>query len=130
MKLVGVVALASAVIAAPLIVAGSASALPASWCDGAGCVPGVPHDATEGASCIYGTRWDFGLNASGATTFLCSSRNQWVPTKPLVGVRPLGAPCNAAQDKGSAQSPDGIPMTCNGTAWLADYTDIFYSKAY
>ena len=129
MKLVGVVALAGAVIAAPLIIAGSASAVPASYCEGAGCVPGVPRDAAAGASCIYGTRYDFGLNASG-TTFLCSSRSQWVPTKPLVGVRPLGAPCNPAKDTGSAQSPDGIPMSCKVNAWLGDYTDIFYSPTY
>jgi hypothetical protein len=124
MKLVGVVALAGAIVAAPLIVAGSAAAVPASWCDGAGCLPGLPHDAAQGASCIYGTRYDFGA------TFICSSRSQWVPTKPLVGVRPLGAPCNAAQDTGSAQSPDGVPMTCKGNAWLGDYNDIFYSKTY
>jgi hypothetical protein len=59
MKRLGVVAFAGLVIAAPLIFAGSASALPESWCDGAACVPGVPHDATTGASCIYATRWDW-----------------------------------------------------------------------
>jgi hypothetical protein len=130
MKLVGVVTLAGAVIAAPLIVAGSASALPESSCDGAGCVPGVPHDAVEGAACVSGTRWAFGMNASGTKTFICSSRSQWVPTKPLIGVRPLGAPCDGAKDKGSAQTPDGIPMTCKGTNWIGDYDAIFYSKTY
>jgi hypothetical protein len=130
MKLLGAFALAGVVIAAPLIGAGAASALPESYCDGAACVPGVPHDAAQGASCIYGTRWDYGLNASGTTTFLCSSRSQWVPTKPLVGVRPLASPCDPAKDKGSAQSPDGIPMTCKVNAWIGDYTDIFYSKTY
>jgi hypothetical protein len=130
MKLVGLFALAGAAIAVPFIGAATASALPEAYCDGAACVPGVPRDAAAGASCIYATRWDFGLNASGTTTFLCSSRSQWVPTKPLVGVRPLGAPCNSATDKGSAQSPDGIPMSCKGNAWLGDYNDIFYSKTY
>ena len=130
MKTVSVVALVGAAIAAPLIWVGTASALPASWCDGAGCVPGVPHDATQGASCVYGTRYDFGLNAAGTTTFICSSRSQWVPTKPLVGVRPLGTPCDAAKDKGSAQSPDGIPMTCKGPSWIGDYDAIFYSPTY
>ena len=127
MKLVTVLALAGGFIAAPLIAAGNASAdPPPASCDGAGCVPGVPHDASLGAPCIGGTRYAFGLDASGKT-YICSSRNQWVSTKPLVGVRPLGAPCTA-NDKGSAQSPDGIPLGCTGTSWIGDYNDIFYSK--
>lgn len=128
MKLVTVLAAAGGLIAAPLIAAGAASGLPPSnSCDGADCVPGVPHNAALGAPCVGAPRYSFGLDASGKT-FMCSSRNQWVPTKPLQGVRPLGAPCNGDVDKGSAQSPDGLPMTCQGLGWNQDYTDFFYSK--
>jgi hypothetical protein len=129
MKLVTVLAAAGGLIAAPLIAAGTASGLPPGSCDGAGCVPGVPKNAALGAACIGAPRFSFGLDSSGKT-FMCSSRNQWVPTKPLVGVRPLGAPCNGETEKGSAQSPDGLPMTCQGAGWNQDYTDFFYSKTY
>ena len=125
MKLVAVVALAGGLITAPLIVAGPASALPPSFCDGADCVPGVPHDASLGAPCIQGTRYAFGVDAEGKT-YICSSRSQWVATKPLVGVRPLAAPCG--EDPGSAQSPDGLPMSCKDGGWRLDFNDIFYSK--
>jgi hypothetical protein len=142
MKLVTVLAAAGGLMAAPVIAAGVASGLPpascdgddcmqlpAASCDGAGCVPGVPKNAALGAPCVGAPRYSFGLDATGKT-FMCSSRNQWVPTKPLVGVRPLGAPCNGEVDKGSAQSPDGLPMTCQGLGWNQDYTDFFYSKTY
>ena len=126
MKLVTVLAVAGGVIAAPLIAAGTASALPPTRCDGATCVPGVPKNAALGAPCIHGTRYSFGLDPSG-NTYACSTRNQWVSTKPLIGVRPLGAPCDGGEN--TAQSPDGIPMTCRGGAsWVSDYTDLFYSK--
>jgi hypothetical protein len=128
MKLVTVLAVAAGFLAAPLIAAAPASALPVATCDGADCVPGVPHNATEGGSCVMGTRYAFGLGASGEA-FICSSRNQWIPTnKPLIGVRPLGTACDGS--KGMAQSPDGIPMSCKGASWLGDYDIIFYSKTY
>lgn len=120
-----VFALTAGFVAAPLIAAGAAAGLPPSSCDGADCVPALPHDAALGAPCIYATRYDFGLDAAG-TTYICSSRNQWVTTKPLVGVRPLGGPCG--EDPGAAQSPDGLPMSCRSGGWVADYQDIFYSK--
>jgi hypothetical protein len=129
MKLVTVLAAAGGLIAAPLIAAGTASGLPPGSCDGAGCVPGVPKNAALGAPCVGAPRFSFGMDSSGKT-FMCSSRNQWVPTKPLEGVRPLGAPCDGNVDKGSAQSPDGLPMTCQGLGWNQDYTDFFYSKTY
>ncbi len=124
MKLATVLALAGGFIAAPLIAAGAASALPPSSCDGAGCVPGVPHDAAQGAPCNYATRFAFGLSQSGAT-FICSSRNQWVSAKPLIGVRPLSGPCTGNDTM--AQSPDGLPMSCTNGGWVADYNAIFYS---
>lgn len=125
MKLMAVFALATGFAAAPLFAAGTASGLPPSNCDGADCVPGVPRDAALGATCVQGTRYAFGLDAAG-NTYICSSRSQWVTTKPLVGVRPQGGPCG--EDPGSAQSPDGIPMACRNGGWVADYQDIFYSK--
>ncbi|HEY7051756.1 MAG TPA: hypothetical protein VH496_06420 [Mycobacterium sp.] len=128
MKLVTVLAVAAGFVAAPLIAAGPASALPPATCDGADCVPGVPHNATEGGSCVMGTRYAFGLGSSG-NAFICSSRNQWIPTnKTLVGVRPLASPCEG--NDGMAQSPDGIPMSCKTGAWIGDYDMIFYSKTY
>src|ERR1700745_398591 len=125
MKLMTVLALAGGFIAAPLIAAGNASALPPAYCDGAGCVPGVVHSAARGAPCIAGTRYAFGLDSSG-NTLICTQGNLWVLTRPLVGVRPLGAPCDAST--GSAQSPDGIPMFCIDGGWVADYSDIFSSR--
>jgi hypothetical protein len=35
-------------------------------------------------------------------------------------VRTLRAQCG--QDKGVAQSPDGVPLSCIGGAWSDDYT--------
>jgi hypothetical protein len=125
MRLVAVLALAGGLAAAPLIAAGNASGLPPSSCDGAGCVPGVPRDAALGAHCDGATRYDFGLDAGG-TTYICTMTNQWVKTKPLVGVRPLSAPCDG--DPGSAQSPDGLPMSCRDGGWRTDFEAIFYAK--
>jgi hypothetical protein len=125
MRLMAVLALASGFVAAPLIAAGSASGLPPSWCDGAECVPGVPRDAALGAHCNGATRYDFGLDPAG-NTYICTMTNQWVQTKPLIGVRPLSAPCNG--DTGAAQSPDGLPMSCRDGGWRTDFDAIFYSK--
>jgi hypothetical protein len=119
-----VLALAGGLVAAPLIAPGHASGLPSS-CDGADCVPGVPRDAALGAHCDGATRYDFGLDAAGAT-YVCTMTNQWVKTKPLIGVRPLSAPCDG--DPGSAQSPDGLPMSCRDGGWRTDFDAIFYAK--
>ncbi|HZQ33283.1 MAG TPA: hypothetical protein VFB19_16300 [Mycobacterium sp.] len=126
MKLVTVLALAGGLAAAPLIAAGAAAALPVATCDGAGCVPGVPHNASLGAPCIGGTRYVFGLDASG-NTYICDALNQWVQSKPLIGVRTMSAPCD--NDKGMMQSPDGLPMSCKNGGWMEDFDTIFYSKA-
>lgn len=123
MKLMVVLALACGFIAAPTLAAGNASASP---CDGADCVPYVARDVAQGAWCAPRTRYVFGLGPSSTGTFTCSSRSQWVPSKPLLGVRDLGAPCTGADS--SAQSPDGAPLACNGTGWAAYYGDIYYSK--
>jgi hypothetical protein len=139
MKLMTVLALAGGLVAAPIIAAGNASADPTdeadqagpTQCDGAGCVPYVHHDAVAGAQCLGGTRWDFGLDASSKKTFVCAMTNQWVPTRPLIGVRAEGAPCageTRAAQSGAAQSFDGLPLSCDGQGWRQDYTDIFYKK--
>jgi hypothetical protein len=125
MRLMAVLALAGGLVAAPLIAAGNASGLPPSSCDGADCVPGVPRDAALGAHCDGATRYDFGMDAAG-TTYLCTMTNEWVKTKPLIGVRPLSAPCDG--DPGSAQSPDGLPMLCKDGGWRTDFDAIFYPK--
>lgn|GEM_PF-917348 len=125
MRLMAVLALAGGFIAAPLFAAGNASGLPPSSCDGAGCVPGVPRDAALGGHCNGATRYDFGMDAAG-NTYVCTMTNQWVQTKPLIGVRPLSAPCQG--DPGSAQSPDGLPMSCKDGGWRTDFDAIFYSK--
>jgi hypothetical protein len=43
----------------------------------------------------------------------------------LVGVRTLRLPCGP-EEKGIAQSPDGVPLACVGGAWSADYSWTFY----
>ena len=114
-------------LAAPLVglafAAGTASATPNTVCDGAACVPFVDHTAHAGGSCSQSTRYNFGMDASGST-LACNSDGQWVSESPLVGVRLLRSPCTSAG--ASAQSPDGVPLTCDGTAWSADYSVIFY----
>src|SRR5262245_26497364 len=111
MKLVAVLALAGGAIAAPLITVGTATADPVSACDGAECVPGLVHNASLGAPCISGDRYVFGVG--GTNTYICSLKGQWVPSKPLIGVRPVAGPCDGSPV--AAQSPDGIPLACNGT---------------
>jgi hypothetical protein len=125
MKLTTVLALAGGFIAAPVIAAGNASGSPSS-CDGPDCVPGVVHNAAQGAPCISATRYDFGLDSSSSSTFVCSLTGKWVRTKPLIGVRLSSEPCYG--NGGAAQSPDGIPMTCIGLAWAPNFNDIFYTK--
>ena len=121
MRLMAAVALGCGVIAAPMVGASDASALP--WtCDGAACVTYVERGAVQGDSCNQNTRYNFGLTASGAT-LACGSKGQWVASPPLVGIRTLRALCG--EDQGVAQSPDGVPLSCVGGAWSADYTVIF-----
>jgi hypothetical protein len=126
MKLIAVLALACGFVAAPMIGAGNASAQPS--CDSKDCVPYVDHNVAQGAPCSMTTRYVFGLNAKG-DTLICTGRNQWATSAPLVGVRTLRAPCDASMDKGVAQSPDGVPMTCLAQGWTADYNAIFYPNA-
>lgn len=123
MRLMALAAIAGGVCAGPLIAfgAGSASAIP-GVCDGAGCVPYVSTDAQPGEHCNQNTRYNFGFDASG-NTLACSSRSVWVSSPPLVGVRTLRSPCDSA---GVAQSPDGVPLTCDAGAWSADYWVMFY----
>ncbi|GFM16781.1 MULTISPECIES: hypothetical protein [Mycobacteriaceae] len=114
-------------LAAPLVglafAAGNASAQPNTVCDGDGCVPYVDRTAHLGGSCDQSTRYNFGIDASG-NTLACNFDGQWVSETPLVGVRLLRSPCTSAG--ATAQSPDGVPLTCDGVAWSADYSVIFY----
>jgi len=122
MKLMAVVALAGGFVAAPMVAAGIASATP-SYCDGATCVPYVDHTAELGTHCNQNTRYNFGLDAAG-NTLACSSKSQWISSPPLVGVRTLRLPCG--EETGVAQTPDGVPLSCKGGAWTADYSTTFY----
>ncbi|MFZ0834122.1 MAG: hypothetical protein WAM92_13760 [Mycobacterium sp.] len=125
MKLMTVLALASGFGAAPLVTAGGVAALPTT-CDGIPCVPGVAKNATEGQPCIAATRYPFGVDSSG-TTLICAQVGRWVTTSPLVGVRTVTAPCDGVD--GTAQSPDGLPLSCNGRAWVMDFDKIFYTPS-
>jgi hypothetical protein len=122
MKLMAAVALACGFVAAPMMSAGNASALPGT-CDGADCVPYVERGAAAGDSCVQSTRYNFGLDAAG-NTLACSSISQWIPSPPLVGMRTLRSLCG--EEKGVAQSPDGVPLSCIEGAWTADYSATFY----
>lgn len=124
MKLMAAMAIAGGVLAAPLTLsgAGAAFALPGT-CDGADCVPSVNRDAQLGAHCNQTTRYNFGLDGLG-NTLACNSKSMWVSSPPLVGVRTLRSPCGDAT--GVAQSPDGVPLKCDGGAWSADYWTVFY----
>jgi hypothetical protein len=119
MKLVAAVALGCGFIAAPLVSAVSASAIPAD-CDGTSqaCVPYIQRGATLGDHCTQNTRYNLGLDASGAT-LACNSQGQWIASPPLVGIRAPRTLCG--DDKGVALTPDGVTMSCIGGAWTADY---------
>jgi hypothetical protein len=122
MRLLAAVALACGFVAAPLVSTATASASP-GYCDGAACVPYVDRTAVAGEHCVQNTRYNWGLDASG-NTLACSSRSVWIAAPPLVGVRTLRLPCN--NDTGVAQTPDGVPLSCIGGAWSADYSWTFY----
>ncbi|GAC1401088.1 MAG: hypothetical protein NVS4B6_00730 [Mycobacterium sp.] len=119
MKLVAAVALGCGFIAAPLVSAASASAYPAS-CDGTGvaCVPYIERGAVLGDPCTQNTRYNLGLDASGAT-LVCGARGHWIASPPLVGIRALRTLCG--DDKGVALTADGVTLSCIGGAWTADY---------
>jgi hypothetical protein len=122
MKLMAAVALAGGFVAAPMMGAPNASALPGT-CDGADCVPYVDRTAVQGEPCVQNTRYNFGLDAAG-NTLACNSRSTWIPSPPLVGMRTLRSLCG--EEMGVAQSPDGVPLSCIEGAWTADYSVIFY----
>lgn len=124
MKLMAVLALICGITAAPLVGAGTASA-DRGTCDGVDCVPFVRRDITSTDYCQFKSRYPFGVDAAG-NTFVCAARNQWVPVAPLVGVRAMRAPCD---DKvpGTAQTPAGQLLNCEGQAWSA-YNDVLYYK--
>ncbi len=116
------VALGCGVVAAPMIVAGTASASPMT-CDGAGCVTYIHRDAAEGAPCEPNTRYNFGLDASG-NTLACSSSRKWISSPPLVGIRVAGTQCGG--ETGMAQAPDGLPLSCTGGFWRPDWRAAVY----
>lgn len=123
MKLVAVLALAGGFVAAPVLTPATSSAVP---CDGADCVPYVNRNAAAGAWCAQtGTRYLFGLDAGG-NTLICNNRNEWVQSQPLIGMRTLRSACDANTEKGMAQSPDGLPMSCKDGGWSMDYSAVYY----
>lgn len=124
MKLMAAVALAGGLVAAPMLAAPGASG-DTGYCDGAGCVPYVSRNVAVGQHCTQGTRYIFGLDGAG-NTLVCGSKSQWAQSPPLVGVRTLRLPCDPNVDKGVAQTPDGVPLTCTGGAWSADYSRVFF----
>jgi hypothetical protein len=119
MKLMAAVALGCGFIAAPLVAAGSASAYPVT-CNGTGmdCVPYVERGAVLGDDCRANTRFNLGLDASGAT-LACGAQGKWIPSPALVGMRTARALCG--EDKGVALSADGVTLSCLGGAWTPDY---------
>jgi hypothetical protein len=127
MKLVAVLALAAGAAAAPLVAAvpvASAAPPPGGACDGAQCVPYVHRNIDPSAACVSQGRWQFGQDASG-NTYTCTAERTWVPQAPLVGVRLSRQPCGEAT--GVAQTPDGLPLSCQDGGWSVDYTKYFFS---
>lgn len=127
MKLTAALALACGFVATQVMAAGNASGFPPSSCDGAGCVPYVARDVTLGAPCTVRSRYPFGLDSTSGSTLICATVGRWVQSKPLVGVRPLGGPCEGSE--GAAQSPDGIPMACISQGWGENYAEMYYSPS-
>jgi hypothetical protein len=124
MKLMAAVALACGFVAAPMMSAPGASAVP-GWCDGADCVPYVDRSAAKGESCTQNTRYNLGIDAAG-NTLVCGSRGAWLASPPLVGMRTLRSLCG--EETGVAQSPDGVTLSCIDGAWTADYSAPFYQR--
>jgi hypothetical protein len=125
MKLMAVLALACGLTAAPLMAAGAASAVPET-CDGVDCVPYVDRNIVPTDPCVFSSRAPYGLDAKG-NTFVCAATNAWQPAAPLIGVRTLRAPCDP-NVPGSAQSPNGQPMLCEGGAWTSNFDALYYAK--
>lgn len=124
MKLMAIVALAGGFVAAPMVGAPVASGLPVI-CDGAECVQFVDRGAVLGEACEQSTRYNFGLDPSG-NTLVCTFNKQWVASAPLVGIRPLRSSCG--EDKGVAQTPDGLPLSCIDGSWTYDVSAVFYKE--
>jgi hypothetical protein len=102
-------------IATAITPAKNASASPRN---GPACVPNVARNAAVGAPCVPHKLYDFGSDSYGHT-LICVNSGAWAQSMPLMGVRNMGDPCNGVE--GTAQSPDGIPMTCSGAwAWGPD----------
>ena len=123
MKFTAVLALACGLAAAPMMAAGTASATPAT-CDGVDCVPFVDRNIVPTDPCQFQSRNPFGLDAKG-DTFACNATNTWVPVAPLIGVRPLRAPCDE-KVPGVAVAPGGAPLSCKGGAWSTYYDVLYY----
>lgn len=123
MKVMAVLALACGVTAAPMLAVGAASAEPTT-CDGVDCVPYVDRNIVPTDHCSFSSRHPYGLDAAG-NTYACAATNEWKTMPPLVGVRTLRAPCD---DKvpGSAQSPGGQPLNCEGQAWTANFKVLYF----
>ncbi len=124
MKLLAVVALACGVVAAPMTVAGTASALPGT-CDGVDCVPFVDRNIVPTDHCSFTSRYPYGLDAKG-NTFACAATDEWLPMAPLIGVRTLRAPCDP-NVPASAQTPNGQPLKCEGGAFTSDFSALYYA---
>jgi hypothetical protein len=126
MKLLAVVALAGAIVAAPMTVAGTASADPVT-CDGVDCVPFVDRSIVPTDHCSFSSRFPYGVDAKGRT-FACAATNQWLPVAPLIGVRTLRAPCDP-NVPASAQTPNGQPLKCEGGAFTSDFSSLYYAPS-
>ncbi|MBX7455656.1 hypothetical protein GR927_47410 [Mycolicibacterium sp. 3033] len=118
-RLIAALVLACGIIAAPIPVAGNASA----FCDAADCVQNVARNVVEGTPCEPRPVYDFGLG-SDSRTFVCATTGTWLPAGRLVGLRQHALPCDVMNE--SAQDPDGIPQICaqiNGQLRWANRTD-------
>jgi hypothetical protein len=120
MKLMAALALGCGFIAAPMVSATSASAFPVT-CDGTdvACVPYLERGAVLGDACVTSTRFNLGLDASGAT-LACGAQGKWIASPPLVGTRTPRAVCG--EDKGVALTADGVTLSCVDGAWNPDYS--------
>ena len=101
MKLMAALVLACGFTAAPMMAAGTASALPGT-CDGVDCVPYVERNIVPTDPCQFKSRYPFGLDATG-NTFVCAATNKWVPVAPLLGVR---TDAGAVRREGARDRPD------------------------
>jgi hypothetical protein len=126
MKLMAVLALACGVAAAPMAVAGTASA-DRGVCDGVDCVPFLDRNNVPTDHCSFSSRYVYGLDPTGKT-FACAATDQWVAVAPLIGVRTLRAPCDP-NVPASAQSPAGQPLNCEGGFFTSDFDALYYTRS-